>query len=51
MNFLQLPIQTAPKTDLDYKTLEERLAEARKHEQPYSVWNYKTGEKELTSDQ
>ena len=40
-----------PKTDLDYKTLEERLAEARKHEQPYTVWNYKTGEKELTSDQ
>lgn len=35
-----------PRTDLDYETLEERLAEARKHEQPYTVWNYKTGEKE-----
>ena len=35
-----------PNTDLDYKTDEEKLAEARKHEQPYSVWNYETGEKE-----
>ena len=41
-----------PITDQDYETLEERLAKARKHEQPYTVWNfgaarlYKTGEKE-----
>ena len=35
-----------PRTDLDYETVEERLAKARKHEQPYIVWNYKTGEKE-----
>ena len=35
-----------PNTDLDYKTDEEKLTEARKHEQPYSVWNYETGEKE-----
>jgi|TARA_R110002153_G_scaffold135889_1_gene285596 hypothetical protein len=36
-----------PNTDQDYETLEERLAKARKHEQPYIVWNYKTDEDEL----
>ena len=35
-----------PNTDQDYETLEERLAKARKHEQPYIVWNYETGKKE-----
>ena len=35
-----------PNTHLDYKTDEEKLAALQKHEQPYIVWNYETGEKE-----